>query len=327
MKVNKAITFFILILLSLLFILASINIGAKSIPIEDIFKSIFFYDGSLNAQLVRDVRIPRALSAFLNGGILSICGGMLQGVMRNPLSDPSIIGITQGGAFGISLLYLIPISFGLYGTFFMGLLGSTFSGIIILLLLRRSSIVQNISKVLLASTAMSTLFISIASIISLLKNKSQELAFFISGSFNQSTWVHVISLILVGSIFIFLSAFMIKDLNVLSLGDENAISLGVSPSKARIKIISIVIPLCAICVATAGNISFLGLIVPHIVRKLVGGNYKDILPFSFILGGILLVLSDIIGRTIISPYELPVGIFTSIIGIPIFLMLVRKENR
>lgn len=326
MKIDKKLISIIGFVLLIIGILASINIGAKHIPIKEVFNSIFFYDGSVEAQLIRDVRLPRVISALLNGGILAMCGAMIQGVMRNPLADPSVIGITQGATLAISLSTLFPIGFGIYGNFFMALIGSAFSGIIILIIMKNSSLSHNISKVLLASTAMSTLFISIASIIALIKNRSQELAFWISGSFNQNVWVQVISLIIIGSIFCFLSFFMIDNLNILNLGDENAISLGVSPSKMRIKIISIIIPLCSICVATSGNISFIGLLVPHIIKKLVGTNYKDILPLSFLFGSVLLIFSDIIARTVLSPYELPVGIFTSFIGIPIFLLLIRKEK-
>lgn len=326
MKIDKKLISIIGFVLLIIGILASINIGAKHIPIKEVFNSIFFYDGSVEAQLIRDVRLPRVISALLNGGILAMCGAMIQGVMRNPLADPSVIGITQGATLAISLSTLFPIGFGIYGNFFMALIGSAFSGIIILIIMKNSSLSHNISKVLLASTAMSTLFISIASIIALIKNRSQELAFWISGSFNQNGWVQVISLIIIGSIFCFLSFFMIDNLNILNLGDENAISLGVSPSKMRIKIISIIIPLCSICVATSGNISFIGLLVPHIIKKLVGTNYKDILPLSFLFGSVLLIFSDIIARTVLSPYELPVGIFTSFIGIPIFLLLIRKEK-
>ena len=326
MKIDKKLISIIGFVLLIIGILASINIGAKHIPIKEVFNSIFFYDGSVEAQLIRDVRLPRVISALLNGGILAMCGAMIQGVMRNPLADPSVIGITQGATLAISISTLFPIGFGIYGNFFMALIGSAFSGIIILIIMKNSSLSHNISKVLLASTAMSTLFISIASIIALIKNRSQELAFWISGSFNQNGWVQVISLIIIGSIFCFLSFFMIDNLNILNLGDENAISLGVSPSKMRIKIISIIIPLCSICVATSGNISFIGLLVPHIIKKLVGTNYKDILPLSFLFGSVLLIFSDIIAKTVLSPYELPVGIFTSFIGIPIFLLLIRKEK-
>ena len=326
MKISKrliSITGFILLLIG---ILVSINIGAKDIPLKNVFNSIFFYDGSVEAQLIRDVRLPRVISALLNGGILSICGAMIQGVMRNPLADPSIIGITQGATLAIALSTIFPIGLGIYGNFFMALIGSAFSGIIVLIIMKNSSLNHNISKLLLASTAMSTLFISIASMIALIKNKSQELAFWISGSLNQNGWLQVISLIIIGSIFCFLSILMINDLNILNLGDENTIGLGVSPSKVRLKIISIIIPLCSICVATSGNISFIGLLVPHIIKKLVGTNYKDVLPLSFLFGSALLIFSDIIARTILSPYELPIGIFTSFIGIPIFLLLIRKEN-
>ena len=325
MKLKLSILTVIGILILFLGILASINIGAKNIPPNEIYNAIFFYDGSLNAQLILNVRIPRVLCAALTGGMLALSGAMIQGIMRNPIADPSIMGITQGAALAISLSSIFPIFGGIYSNFFMALIGASISGILIFLFAINTSN-QNISKVLLASTAISTLFLSLAYMIALLKNKSQELAFWIAGTFNQSGWIQVLFLILIGGIFCITSFFMCKNLNLLNLGDESATGLGISPSKIKLKTIIFLIPICAVCVATAGNISFVGLFVPHIIRKIIGNNYKNIVPLSFLYGSILLTFADILSRTILAPYELPIGLFTTLIGVPIFLLLVRKEN-
>lgn len=271
------------------------------------------------------MRIPRVLCAALTGGMLALSGAMIQGIMRNPIADPSIMGITQGAALAISLSNIFPIISGIYSNFFMALIGASISGILIFLF-AINTYNQNISRVLLASTAISTLFLSLASMIALLKNKSQELAFWISGTFNQSGWIQVLFLIIIGGIFCIASFFMCENLNLLNIGDESATGIGISPSKIKLKTIIFLIPICAVCVATAGNINFVGLFVPHIIRKIIGNNYKNIVPLSFLYGSILLTFADILSRTILTPYELPIGLFTTLIGLPIFLLLVRKEK-
>ena len=327
MKLKVCLLSLIGIFVLLIGMLASICIGAKNIPISEIYNSIFHYDNSLNAQLVVNVRIPRILCAFLVGGMLSLSGTIIQGIMQNPIADSSIMGVTQGASLAILISTIFPIiNIGAYNNFIMALVGTTISGTIIFMFALYGNYKKDISKILIASTSISTLFLSLTSMLALIKNRSSELAFWVSGSFNQSGWIQVYSLIIIGGFFSVLSIFMAKHLNLLILGDEFSTGLGISPSKIKLIFLLLLIPICSICVAVSGNISFIGLFIPHIIRKIVGNNYKLIMPLSFLFGSILLVFSDILARSILSPYELPVGLFTSIIGIPVFLLLIRKEN-
>lgn len=314
------------VLLLLAGMAASVQIGAKSIPARDIYHALFQYENTLNDQLIRDVRLPRMLCAALTGGMLSLTGTMMQGVMRNPIAEPSVMGVTQGAVFAVALSSVSSIAGGVWGNFFMALFGAFISGGFIFLFAMRSASNQNISRILLAGTALGTFFLSLASVTALLGNRSQELAFWIAGGFRQAGWLQVIFLTVIGGLFSITALLLSGRINIISLGDDAATGLGLEPEKIKFQTILCLIPICAVCVASAGNIGFIGLFIPHIIRKMTGNDYRILMPLSFLYGSVLLVAADIAARTISSPYELPVGLFTACIGVPVFLMLVRKER-
>lgn len=304
----------------------SIHIGAKNIPAGDIYHALFQYEGSLNDQLVRDVRLPRMLCAVLIGGLLALTGTMMQGVMRNPIAEPSVMGVTQGATLAVAISSVSSVIGGIYGNFFMALFGAFISGILILLFTMRSASNQSVSRILLAGTAMSTFFLSLASVVALLGNRSQELAFWVAGGLRQVGWIQVVFLAAIGGSFGIASLILSPKINLISLGDEAAAGLGISSEKIKLQTVLYLIPICAVCVAAAGNIGFIGLFIPHIIRKLTGSDYRRLMPLSCLYGSIILVFADIAARTVLAPYELPVGLFTACIGVPVFLLLVRKEK-
>lgn len=305
---------------------ASVHTGAKSIPASDIYHAIFQYEGTLDDQLIRDIRLPRMLCAVLTGGLLALTGTMMQGVLRNSIAEPSIMGVTQGATFAVAVSSVSPVLSGIYANFFMALLGASLSGILILLFTIRSTANRSISRILLAGTAMSTFFLSLASVTALLNNRSQELAFWAAGGLRSAGWMQAAFLTVIGGGFGVLSLLLSGKINLISLGDETAAGLGVSPERIKLQTILYTIPICAVCVASAGNIGFVGLFVPHILRKLTGSDYRILMPLSCLYGSSILVLADILARTLSAPYELPVGLFTACIGVPVFLLLVRKER-
>ena len=305
-------------LLLLLGIFISIQNGAKQIPLSD-FISVFFSSAdTLHSQLILDVRLPRLLASILCGGLLAMSGAMTQGILKNPVAEPSILGITQGATMFVALSSFLP-------AFPMAIFGAAISGLLIFSFSLKKGIRQDLSLLLLAGTALSMLFLSLASIFALLQNRSQELAFWIAGGFRNISWFHVHGFIVIAIIAFLAIFFLAQKINLLSLGDEAAIGLGISPNKIRRYVLLLMIPICAICVASAGNIAFVGLFIPHILRKIIGNDYRSLLPLSFLYGGVLLLFADVLARTISAPYELPVGLFTAFLGIPVFLLQVRKE--
>lgn len=300
--------------------------GAKSIPLQVVWESIFNYQDVLDMQLVRDVRIPRVISTAFVGGILGMSGAMMQGVTRNPVAEPSLMGITQGATLAIAILGARPMIYGLLGNTTAAFIGAMISGLLVLAFSMKSARNMNISRLLLAGTALSTFFISMATIIALLTNKSQNLAFWISGGFRAVTWESVKLLVSVGGITAIVALFLAPKINIVNLGEDVCIGLGQNPTRIRMYTLLLIIPMCAVCVAVAGNIAFVGLIVPHILRKLIGQDYRKLMPLSFLLGATVVIWSDILARLVNQPYETPVGLFTSLVGVPLFIWMVRKES-
>lgn len=304
----------------------AISLGVTHIGISEIFNSIFNYSETLELMLIRDVRIPRALSVLFTGGILGVTGAMIQGVTRNPIAEPSLLGVSQGATLVIAIFYAVGITINTTNVMVASLIGAIFSGFIVMGFTSRKSNNRSITKILLAGTAMSTFFISLTTIIGLLSNQSQFIAFWVSGGFRSVTWEDFKLVALVGSLGLIIAIFLSKKINILSLGDDVAISLGEKPERIRLITFLVMIPMCAAAVAVGKNIGFVGLIVPQIVRKIFGEDYKKNIPFSFLLGAVLLTYSDIAARMVYAPYETPIGIFTALIGVPFFIAVARRER-
>lgn len=307
-------------------LIVAIACGTKSISLKTIWDSLFHYDGSLDMQLIRNGRLPRAIATALVGGFLGVSGAMMQGVTRNPIAEPSMMGITQGATLAIAIVSVNSSLYGLFGSTLAAFLGALGSGLLVLFFSMQNARNMNISRLLLAGTAMSTFFISLASAIAILNNRSQNLAFWVAGGFRAISWNSVTVLAAVGLIGTVCAFFLAKHINIVSLGEDVAIGLGENPVKIRIVTLLLLIPICAVCVSVSGNIAFVGLIVPSIIRRLIGVDYRLIIPVSFVMGSALVVWADIGARLINAPYETPVGLFTSLIGVPFFLWIVRKEN-
>lgn len=302
------------------------SLGTTQIGISQILKSIFSRSEDLEFILIRDVRLPRVLSVLLTGGILGVTGAMIQGVTRNPIAEPSLLGVSQGATLVIAIFYALKISINTTSVMFASLIGAIFSGIIVIGFISKKANNSSITKILLAGTAMSTFFISLTTIIGLLSNQSQFIAFWVAGGFRNTTWSDFKLVAVASLVGVIIAIFLAKKINVLSLGDDVAVSLGENPDKIRFITLIVMIPMCAAAVAVGKNIGFVGLIVPTIARKILGQDYRKIIPASFILGATLLTYSDIAARLVYNPYEMPIGIFTSLMGVPFFIAVARKER-
>ncbi|BBF43460.1 ABC-type Fe3+-siderophore transport system, permease component [Lachnospiraceae bacterium KM106-2] len=300
--------------------------GAKDIPLETIFNSILHSDHSIDAEVVRNARIPRAICTALVGGFLGISGAMMQGVTRNPIAEPSLMGISQGATLAVAFCYTGNTILGLGGNTIAAFIGAILSGGLVLLFSMQNRRSSNLSRLLLAGTALSTFFISLATVIALLTNQSQNLAFWVAGGFRTADWNNVWLALILGGICVIAAFFLAPRINIVNLGEDVATGLGENPVKVRILTLCLIIPLSAVSVAIAGNIAFVGLIIPHIIRRIFGQDYRIIIPLSFLGGATLLIWSDIAARLVNMPYETPIGLFTSIIGVPFFLWMVRKET-
>lgn len=314
-----------LLLLEVGLVLA-VRLGSVHIAFSDIFNSIFNYSENLELMLVRDVRIPRALSVLMTGGILGVTGAMIQGVTRNPIAEPSILGVSQGATLVIAIFYAAGIGITTKNVMIASFIGALITGLIVLGFISKKANNNSIAKILLAGTAMSTFFISLTTVIGLLTNQSQMIGFWVSGGFRNATWADFKLVFIVGIIGLIITMILSPKINILNLGDDVAIGLGESPEKIRFITLMVMIPMIAAAVAVGKNIAFVGLIIPQVVRKILGEDYRKNIPCSFLLGAVLLTYADIAARMLFNPYETPIGVFTAIIGIPFFISVARKER-
>ncbi len=318
--------------LLLIGIILSISIGSKDISLKTLADSLFFNLDSLDSKIVRDVRLPRALAAALVGGFLAVSGTIMQGITRNPIAEPSVMGITQGATFTIAIALVLQkvlpgFAPGSFMLMIFAFLGASISGILVYFISSKSRGKVDPVKLALAGTALGTLLVSLATAIAMYFNLSQQLSFWISGGLVSAKWEGVKLLIIAGGIGFLLAIIMAPRITILSLGEEVAIGLGQKTNLVRFISLLVVILMTGASVSVAGNIVFVGLIIPQIAKAIVGADYKYIIPSSLVLGSVLLVYSDVLSRMINPPYETPVGAITALIGVPMFIYLVRKETR
>ena len=325
---NKPLLIFLIVSLLLLVVglVLAVRLGSVHIAFSDIFNSIFNYSENLELMLVRDVRIPRALSVLMTGGILGVTGAMIQGVTRNPIAEPSILGVSQGATLVIAIFYAAGIGITTKNVMIASFIGALITGLIVLGFISKKANNNSIAKILLAGTAMSTFFVSLTTVIGLLTNQSQMIGFWVSGGFRNATWADFKLVFIVGIIGLIITMILSPKINILNLGDDVAIGLGESPEKIRFITLMVMIPMIAAAVAVGKNIAFVGLIIPQVVRKILGEDYRKNIPCSFLLGAVLLTYADIAARMLFNPYETPIGVFTAIIGIPFFISVARKER-
>ncbi len=316
-----------LIALGLLVIVLIIGIcfGAEKLSISDIFSA----ERTVSKTIFFNIRLPRVLQCTLCGMLLAGAGCIFQGFFRNPLADSGLIGVSSGATLGAVLSVFLPTSVHFFGInpivifAFAGAVGASF-----LVYAFSSGKNQNSTiMMLLIGTALSTFLSAIVSILLLLHYQElHKIYVWTLGSFNGSNWKEL-SLIIIPSIIAFiLLSFCTKPLDVLSGGEESAQSLGVNIKNLRIITLFAGSLACACAVSVAGTIGFVGLIAPHIARKLYGAQHKKVLFFSTLWGAIILVLSDTIARTITAPSELPIGIVTSLLGVPFFIIVLKNRN-
>ncbi|WP_252243126.1 MULTISPECIES: iron ABC transporter permease [unclassified Clostridium] len=335
-KFNKktlAYIFMVIGIMLLIFgIVMSVSLGAKDIDFLTIIKSLVTDSNDVNTKIVRDVRIPRAIAASFVGGFLAVAGAIMQGITRNPIAEPSVMGITQGATFMIAVTFVLQriypnLVVGSFGIMIFAFIGASISGLLVYFISSKSARKVDTVKLALAGTALGTLLISLAMGIAMYFNLSQQLSFWISGGLVSAKWEGVKLLSIVGGSALIGAMIMAPKITILSLGEEVAIGLGQKTNAVRFISIIIVILLTGSSVSVAGNIVFVGLIVPQIAKAIVGADYKYIIPSSMILGSVLLVYSDILARMINPPYETPIGSLTALLGVPMFIYLVRKDKK
>ena len=301
----------------------SLSKGSVYISIEDIWLAIFRRGEEINQTIIWDLRLPRLISSLLVGSALGMSGALLQGMLKNGLASPYLLGISAGSG----LVIVAFITFGLAQIFIpiAAWLGAIFTTLIVFTLSKSGNKIS-IERLILGGVAISSLFGAIQATLLLQAEdgRIQSALTWLIGSLNSRGW-NEIRITWIPILFsIILSLLLARQLNLLSLGDELSMSLGNSLFRSRCLIGAIATLLAASAVAIGGLIGFIGLIVPHFSRLLIGSDYKFILPLSALIGGLTLSTADLIARS--GPIEMPVGIVTSLLGAPIFIIILYKRS-
>ena len=324
MKNKNTLIFTISILMLLAISFISLLFGSKPLNISNVFDAIFNYSSSRYSFIVFEYRIPRLLIAIMVGMSLAIAGAIFQGVLRNSLASTDVLGIGKGAGFFACLVISLNLKSSIS---IAAMIGGLMVGIIIYLLTKKTNF-KNTSIVIMG-IAMSALFDAGIQYFNISNSGNiQTIFLWLTGSVWGRYWDEVRILIPYVVILIPLSIILANKIDILSLGDKVAINLGEKVDFLRVGLLLIGIILTASSVSVSGTIGFVGLIAPHIAKSLVGYRHKLVIPLSGLVGAILLVVADIIGRTIIAPTEIPVGIVTAIVGAPYFLYLLlgKKSN-
>lgn len=329
----------ILLIILLLSIGFAVTMGSVDISIKEVYKVILYKlfnigDSSIGIGAVADVvwliRMPRIVLAIAVGAGLSVVGIIMQAIVKNPLADPYILGVSSGASLGATLAVVLGIG-SVFGSNSLGIMGfiGAFGVSILVLMISNIGGRSNSIKLLLSGMALSSVCSSFSSFLVYISDDSQKLktiTFWLMGSLAGAKWneiAFILPIIILGIIF-FTTQYRI--LNLMLLGDEVSITLGTDLHKFRIIYLLITSLMIGLLVYVSGMIGFIGLIIPHIVRIIFGTDHKKIIPIAALLGAIILIWADVISRILIKGTEIPIGIVISIIGAPLFVWLMIKKN-
>ncbi|MGP7816921.1 FecCD family ABC transporter permease [Niallia sp. 01092] len=316
-----------LLLFVLLFIgiCISVFIGTTSISISTLLQQWLDQEKSKELLVFETIRLPRAMLGVIIGTNLAIAGALMQALTRNPLASPQVFGINAGASFVVvfSIIFLPKINAA--NLVYFAFLGSVVGGFIVYSF-AASKEMSNM-KIALVGMAVHLLLSSFTQGMLIFNEQISNVLFWLSGAISGATWSDV-KIILPWSIFGIVSSMLLaKSLTIFRLGEETAIGLGLKIQVIKLITAIMVVILAGSSVAVAGSVGFIGLMIPHIARKMVGGDYRRVIPISALCGAILLTYADVLSRFIAYPYESPVGIITAIIGAPFFLYLARNKTK
>ncbi|MDI7860704.1 iron ABC transporter permease [Rhizobiaceae bacterium n13] len=341
---NLAVAVIILLFFAALASLAiSVTTGASDASAFDVVRDLLFGstgDAALSARdriIIFDIRMPRAILGFMIGASLAVSGAVMQGLFRNPLADPGLVGVSSGASLGAVVMIVLAGSLAAPVHAFFGIfalpLAAFFGGLVTTLLLYRIATrggQTSVATMLLAGIALGALAMALTGILIYMADDKQlrDFTFWSMGSIAGATWTKILAVgpIILASLFVV--PFLARGLNAITLGEAAAFHMGIPVQRLKNIAIVGVAAATGASVAVSGGIGFVGIVVPHILRMVIGPDHRHLLPASALLGGSLLIFADMIARTIVAPAELPIGIITSVVGGPFFLwILLRQRSR
>lgn len=300
---------------------------AADTTFKDVWLALLSNQTSEKILILQEIRLPREIAAIVVGAALAVSGAIMQGMTRNPLADPGLLGLTAGANAGLAIIIALLPSANYYGIMLACFIGAAIGALLVFGISAVKKGGFSPFRIVLAGSAISAFLFAISEGIAIFFKISKDVSMWTAGGVIGTTWGQLQIVVPFISIGIILSIFLSRQLTILSLNEEVAVGLGQNTTRVKGFLFVIVIVLAGSAVALAGNLAFVGLLVPHIVRAIVGTDYRFILPMSTIFGGTFMLLADTIGRTLNSPYETPVAAIVAMIGLPFFLFIIRKGGK
>ncbi|MFE0562164.1 FecCD family ABC transporter permease [Priestia megaterium] len=305
----------------------SMVFGAADISIKDVWLALSSSSVNEQISIIRDIRLPREIAAVFVGAALSVSGAIMQGMTRNPLADPGLLGLTSGANAALAVTIAFIPSVNYLGITIACFIGAAVGTILVfgIAAIKRGGFSP--LRIVLAGAAVSAFLYAIGEGVGIYFKISKDVSMWTAGGMVGTSWeqLQIIVPFIVGGIFIAL--LLSRQLTILSLNEEVAVGLGQQTTKVKTILFVVMILLAGASVALVGNMVFIGLMIPHIVRGIVGTDYRYIIPMSAITGAVFMLLADTLGRTVSAPYETPIAAVVSMIGLPFFLVIVHKGGK
>ncbi len=305
----------------------AMTFGAADTTIREVWNALTFGPLNEKAKIVQEIRLPRELAAILVGAALGVSGAIMQAMTRNPLADPGLLGLTAGANAALALVIILFPKIEYFGIMIACFFGAALGAALVFGIGASKKGGFSPLRIVLAGSAISAFLYAIAEGIGIYFKIAQDVSQWTSGGLVGSTWGQLQVITPVIAIGIVIAFIFSRQLTILSLSEEVALGLGQNIQRIKAVLYVVVILLAGAAVALVGNMAFIGLMIPHIVRAIVGTDYRFILPMTAIFGATFMLLADTIGRTLYAPYETPVIAIVSMLGLPFFLLIVRKGGR
>lgn len=325
---TKSISFVwkLIIGISLLLIafIVSMVFGAADTSLKDLWIAMTSEHANQNSSILREIRLPREIAAMAVGAALAVSGAIMQGITKNPLADPGLLGLTAGANFALALSMALIPSLNYFSIMLICFVGAAIGTILVvgIGMLRKGG--NSPLKLVLAGSAVTAFLTAITEGISLFFHINKNVSMWTSGGLIGTSWGQlkvILPAILIGIIISFLLS---RQVTILSLSEDVAVGLGQKTALVKTLLFIVITILAGAAVALVGNMAFIGLMVPHMVRWAAGTDYRFLLPITAIAGGIFMLLADTVARTLNAPYETPVAAIISILGLPFFLLIIKK---
>jgi iron complex transport system permease protein len=301
--------------------------GAADTNVKDVWLALASNAVSDKISIIREIRLPREIAGIFVGAALAVSGAIMQGLTRNPLADPGLLGLTAGAHAALAITIAFIPSANYFSLMIACFIGAAVGTIMVFGIGAMKKGGFSPLRIVLAGSAVSAFLYAIAEGVGIYFKISKDVSMWTAGGMIGTSWGQLQVIAPVISVGILISLFFSRQLTILSLSEEVAVGLGQKITRVKTILFIIIILLAGASVALVGNMAFIGLMVPHIVRAIIGTDYRLIIPMSAILGATFMLLADTLGRTINAPYETPVAAIVAIMGLPFFLLIVRKGGK